>query len=115
MKSLLLAILMGVILSLASAAQQGGKDVVVPSRHPGADLKSYTQYEDVLDRIAAYRAADLRAYTQYEDVLDRIAAYDSANLKPHDQYEDVLDRIEVYLAELQRLRSGIAQKDNDRR
>ncbi len=133
MKSLLLAILMGVMLPLAAAAQAGGKDVVVPSGHPAADLKTYDKYEDVLDRIEADRAADLKAYIQYEDVLDRIAAhkvanlkpydqyedvldriaaYKIANLKPYDQYEDVLDRIEVYLAELQKVGSGIAQRDD---
>jgi hypothetical protein len=50
------------------------------SSHP-ADIKSYTQYENVLDVIEAYQAgllklksaADLKSYTQYEDVLDRIA------------------------------------------
>jgi hypothetical protein len=91
MKSLSLAILMGVILSLAVFAQASSKDIVVPSGHPAADLKAYDKYEDVLDRIAAYQAADLKAY---------------------DKYEDVLDRIEAYLAELQKIRSGIALKDN---
>jgi hypothetical protein len=70
MKSLSLAILMGVILSLAVFAQASSKDIVVPSGHPAADLKAY------------------------------------------DKYEDVLDRIEAYLAELQKIRSGIALKDN---
>ena len=91
MKSLSLAILMVVLLPLLAAAQASGKDIVVPSGHPAADLKSYDKYEDVLDRIAAYQAADLKSY---------------------DKYEDVLDRIEAYQAELLKLGSGIAQKDN---
>jgi hypothetical protein len=91
MKSLSLAILMGVILSLAATAQAGGKDIVVPSGHPAADPKAYDKYEDALDRIEAYKAA---------------------NLMPYDKYEDVLDRIEAYLAELQKLKSGMAKKDN---
>lgn len=91
MKSFSLAILMGVILSLAATAQAGGKDIVVSRGHPAADPKTYDKYEDVLDRIEAYKAA---------------------NLIPYDKYEDALDRIEAYLAELQKLRSGIAQKDN---
>jgi len=70
MKSLSLAILMVVVVTLAAAAQASGKDIVVPGSHPAADLKAY------------------------------------------DKYEDALDRIEAYEAELVKLRSGIAQKDN---
>ena len=93
MKSLSLAILMVVMLPLLAAAQASGKDIVVPSGHPAGDLKAYDKYEDVLDRIGLIRCAeDLRL--------------------PYDKYEDVLDRIEAYQAELLKLRSGIAQKDN---
>ncbi len=70
MNSLSLLILMVVMLPMAAAAQASGKDIVVPGSHPAADLKAY------------------------------------------DKYEDVLDRIEAYKAELMKLRSGIAQKDN---
>ncbi len=91
MKSWSLAILMIVMLPLAAVAQTSGKDIVVPSSHPAADPKSYDKYEDVLDRIEAYKAADLKSY---------------------DKYEDVLDRIEAYQAELQKIRSGLAKKDN---
>jgi hypothetical protein len=60
MRSLtLVAVLIVVILPVAAAAQASNKDIVVPKSHPAADLKSYTQYEDVLDRIEAYQA-DLR-------------------------------------------------------
>ncbi len=52
MRSLTLAVLIVVMLLVAAAAQASEKIIVAPSGHLAADLKSYTKYEDVLDRIA---------------------------------------------------------------
>ncbi len=56
MKSLTLAVLVIVMLLVVAAAEASDKDIVVPRSHPAADLKSYTKYEDVLDKIEAYQA-----------------------------------------------------------
>ncbi len=48
----LAAVLIVATLPVAAAAHASDKDIVVPRSPPAADLKSYTQYEDVLDRIA---------------------------------------------------------------
>ncbi len=42
------------MLLAATAAQANEKDIVVPGSYPAADLKSYTNYEHVLDTTTLF-------------------------------------------------------------
>jgi hypothetical protein len=98
MRSLTLAVLIVVMLLGAAAVQASDKDIAVPGSHPAANLTSYTQYEDVLDRIKAYQGGLLQLKS-------------AANLKSYTKYENVLDSIGAYQAELRKLRSVAEQED----
>ncbi len=54
MRSLRLSVLIFVMLLVATAAQANDKDIVVPGSYPAADLKSYTNYENVLDTTTLF-------------------------------------------------------------